>query len=243
MKKYYLYWVKAKHHQDPYSEGYIGCSNQPNVRFRSHTTDNTRAGSKRVKQYVLENGLDSVSMEILAEFDSEVEAKQAEFSYRPHHSIGWNKSKGGLQNPDYTGRKHSKKTSEQIRQNMMETKRVRRLSDPTRYRNKWKGKTGRYSEEQKALIGSYHKGKIISEEHKKAIKEKNSGANNVASKMTVIYDTETEVNLVFFSLAEASRYLPISHPALKNAKRRYLNYGAIILMSNRYKLNPEQGED
>ena len=110
MKKYYLYWVKAKHHQDPFTEGYIGCSCQPKNRFRSHTTDNTNAGSKAVKQYVLENGINSVSMEILAEFSSETEAKQKEWEYRPHHHIGWNFQKGGLHNPDCTGFKHSEET-------------------------------------------------------------------------------------------------------------------------------------
>lgn len=243
MKKYYLYWIKAKHHQDPYSEGYIGCSCQPKTRFRSHTTDNTNAGSKQVKKYVEMNGIDSVSLEILAEFTSEEQAKKAEQSFRPHHSIGWNKSKGGLKNPDCTGVKHSKDTNLKRTKAMLATREGRRKLNPEKYENFWKGKTGRYTSEQRALIGSYHKGKVISEEHKKAIKLKNSGANNVSSKRTAICDTETDVVTIGNSLAELAKYLGINHSALKSAKREYLLTGHIRLMRSRYMLVPEQGED
>ena len=236
MKKYYLYWVKAKHHQDPFTEGYIGCSCQPKNRFRSHTTDNTNAGSKAVKQYVLENGINSVSMEILAEFSSETEAKQKEWEYRPHHHIGWNFQKGGLRNPDCTGFKHSEETKRKRSILVKNTKASRSYISP------FKGKS-RWTEEQKAKIGSYHKGKTISQEHIESMRKKLSGSNSVCAKQTAIKDLETGQIHIFGSLIEAAKEMGIGHSALKSAKRRYLLNGTITTIQKRYQLVPSQGKD
>ena len=236
MKKYYLYWVKAKHHQDPFTEGYIGCSCQPKNRFRSHTTDNTNAGSKAVKQYVLENGINSVSMEILAEFSSETEAKQKEWEYRPHHHIGWNFQKGGLHNPDCTGFKHAEETKRKRSILVKNTKASRSYISP------FKGKP-RWTEEQKAKIGSYHKGKTISQEHIESMRKKLSGSNSVCAKQTAIKDLETGQIHIFGSLIEAAKEMGIGHSALKSAKRRYLLNGTITTIQKRYQLVPSQGKD
>ena len=236
MKKYYLYWVKAKHHQDPFTEGYIGCSCQPKNRFRSHTTDNTNAGSKAVKQYVLENGINSVSMEILAEFSSETEAKQKEWEYRPHHHIGWNFQKGGLHNPDCTGFKHSEETKRKRSILVKNTKASRSYISP------FKGKP-RWTEEQKAKIGSYHKGKAISQEHIESMRKKLSGSNSVCAKQIAIRDLETGQIHIFGSLIEAAKEMGIGHSALKSAKRRYLLNGTITTIQKRYQLVPSQGKD
>lgn len=237
MKKYYLYWIKAKHHQNPFTEGYIGCSCQPEVRFRSHTTDNTNAGSKAVKQYILENGIDNVSMEILAEFSSEKEAKQLEWEYRSRHHIGWNFQKGGLYNPDCTGFKHSEETKRKRSASVKKTRSQRSYVSP------FKGKTGRWTEEQKAKIGSYHKGKTISQEHIESMRKKLSGSNSVWAKQTAIKDLETGKIHIFGSIIEASKGMNIGHSALKSAKRRYLLNGSITTMQKRYQLVPSQGKD
>ena len=236
MKKYYLYWIKAKHHQDPFTEGYIGCSCQPKTRFRSHTTDNTNAGSKAIKQYVLENGIDSVSLEILAEFSSEEEAKQKEREYRPHHHIGWNFQKGGLHNPDCTGFKHSEETKRKRIISMKKTKAQRSYVSP------FKGKT-RWSDEQKAKIGYYHKGKTISQKHIESMRKKLSGSNNVWAKQTAVKDLNTEQIYIFGSLTEAAKGMNIGHSALKSAKRRYLMDGTLSIIQKRYQLVPSQGKD
>lgn len=243
MKKYYVYWIKAIHHQDPYSEGYIGCSCQPDVRFRSHTTDNTRAGSTLVKQYVKENGIDNVSMVILAEFNTEKEGKEAEYSYRPKSNIGWNIAKGGLVNPDCTGRKHSPETKKKITQNGLITKNNRKKDNPDIYQSKWKGRTDRWNDNQKKLIGSYHKGKTISEEHKKAITEKNSGALNHNSKIWALKNLETGVITIAYGSKQLCQLFKIGQSALKSAKRDYLLSGVIRTVYRKYQLVPEQGED
>ena len=237
MKKYYLYWIKAEHHQDPFTDGYIGCSCQPKARFRSHTTDNTTAGSKAIKQYVFENGIDSVSMEILAEFSSEQEAKQKEFEYRPHHHIGWNFQKGGLHNPDCTGFKHSEETKKKRNTSIKNTKAQRSYISP------FKDKTDRWTNEQKAKIGSYHKGKTISQEHIESMRKKLSGSNSVCAKQTAIKDLETNQIHIFGSLIEAAKEMCIGYPALKSAKRSYLLDGTIVTMKKRYQLVPSQGKD
>lgn len=236
MKNYYLYWIKAEHHQDPFTEGYIGCSCQPKARFRNHTTDNTNTGSRAIKQYVLENGIDSVSMEILAEFSSEKEAKEKEREYRPHHHIGWNFQKGGLHNPDCAGFKHSEESKKKRSISVKKTKAQRSYISP------FKGKP-RWSDEQKAKIGAYHKGKTISQEHIESMRKKLSGSNSVWAKQTAIKDLNTGQIYIFGSLIEAAKGMNIGHSALKSAKRRYLLNGALVTIQKRYQLVPSQGKD
>lgn len=243
MFMYYIYWIKALHHTDPYSEGYVGCSNQPERRFRSHTTDNTRAGSKIVKAYVMENGINSVSIEILHTVPDEVTGKQIERSYRPKANIGWNIQVGGLKNPDCTGRVDSDSTRQKRSASISRTRAIRKAKNPNAYKSKFKGVTNRWTDEQKELIGSYHKGKTISQEHRESARNKLLRGNSSHAKRIAIRDLETDVVTIYYSISQVQDYLPISQPCIKSAKRRYLLTGAITTMKNRYQIVPEQGED
>lgn len=240
---YYIYWIKATHHTDPYSEGYIGCSSQPNIRFKSHTTDNIRAGSKMVKAYVAENGISSISMQILHTYPDEATGKQMEQLYRPKANIGWNIQVGGLRNPDCTGRVDSTISKQKRSISVKKTKTHRKAINPNTYANKYKGRTDRWTDEQKALIGSYHKGKTISEAHKESARRKMLRGNSVSAKRIAIKNLETGVITIFYSISQVQDYLPISQPCIKSAKRQYLLNGAIITMKNKYQIVPEQGED
>lgn len=210
---YYVYWIHATNHQDPYTEGYVGMSNQPEKRFRAHTTDTSNAGSSKVKEYIEENGVTSVQHTILKEVDTLEEAQQQEYEYRPKSSIGWNLRKGGGVSPDCTGREHTQETKDAIAHKNRLTK-----SNRT-YDSKFKGVTDRWSEGQKALIGSYHKGKEITQEHRQAISDKLSGKNNHAAVGITIEDTLDGTEHTFDTLKEAADTLGINYSAIRSAKR------------------------
>ena len=126
-------------------------------------------------EFVDEFGLNAIKHTILHEYVDLQSAQNKELEYRPNAKIGWNITKGGGITPDCTGRKHSPETIAKITSKNKETKSQRK------YVSHFKGKTGRWSDEQKQKIGSYHKGKTISKAHKQAVKDKNSGFNNSKS--------------------------------------------------------------
>lgn len=211
---YYLYWIAPIGSSYPKTEGYIGISKHPQARFRDHTTHCETRGSKIVRAYVDEHGIDSVEHTIMNEFNTLEEAKQAERDFRPHSNIGWNLQTGGGTTPDCTGIQLSEETKRKISESNIATKSQRT------YTNKFKGTTGRYTEAQKKHIGSFHKGKTISEEHKQAITEKNSGANNHNAKSISIKDSLDDSEYSFDTLKEAADKLGIKYSTLRAASRK-----------------------
>lgn len=211
---YYLYWVHAHHHTDPTTQGYIGISNQPNKRFKAHTTDTALVGSRKIREYVEENGLDSVTHTILHTFNDLDSARQCEKSYRPVAHIGWNIKSGGGVSPDCTNRTHNQETKKKISEQNKLTKSTRC------YESNFKGMTNRWSDAQKQLIGSYHKGKTISKEHKQAIRDKLSGGKSPKAKSVQLYDTATGNIYEFDALTTASKALGINYSTLRSAVQR-----------------------
>ena len=214
---YYVYWIHATNHQNPYVEGYVGISNQPEKRLRAHTTDTAKVGSIKVREYVSEQGEASIQHTILNKVNTLAEAKQQEYVYRPEPNIGWNIRKGGGTTPDCTGRVHTQETIDAIA-----TK--NRLTKSTRtYESKFKGDTARWSQEQKALIGSYHKGKTITQEHKQAISDKVSGKNSPVAVSIKIMDTIDNTEYTFDTIKEAAVALGINYQTLRSANNKEQN--------------------
>ena len=209
---HYIYWIHQADHTDPYSEGYIGLSNQPDRRFKAHTTDTAGVGSKYLRD-MSDSDKALLSHTILATCSSLEQARELELSYRPLPNIGWNIRKGGGVSPDCTGRVHSEQTKKAIARTNAMTKSTRTYVSP------FKGDTNRHSEDTKALIGSYHKGKTISDEHKQAITEKLSGANHTKSLAITITDTVTGITNEFVNIREASEQLGITYSTLRSAVR------------------------
>ena len=98
--KYYVYWIKSEHHQDPYQEGYIGITNNLKRRFKYHSSPKY---SDNVT--LLEGIIDGASIQVLHECDSKETALILEEKYRPTYCIGWNINKGGSLPPSNTGKK------------------------------------------------------------------------------------------------------------------------------------------
>ena len=210
---YYIYWIHHPDHTDPYTEGYIGLSNQPDKRFKAHTTDTANVGSKYLRE-MSDSDKALLSHTILAECSSLEQARKLELKYRPLPNIGWNIKRGGGVSPDCTGRVQSDQTKKDIARKNIKTKSTRTYVSP------FKGVTNRHSDATKALIGSYHKGKTISEEHKQAITEKLSGANNTKSLPITITDTVTGITKDYVNIREASEQLGITYSTLRAAVRK-----------------------
>lgn len=211
---HYLYWIHLVEHTDPYSQGYIGISVQPEIRFRQHTTDLALgAGSQILRQIVAEYGKDCLQHKVLASYENQNEARQAEHQYRPKTNIGWNIWVGGGVSPNCTGRVMSDETRSKIGESNRQTKSTRSYESP------FKGMTNRYSDETKALIGSYHKGKTISETHKKSITEKMSREKHPKSVSVSLKNLETGLTYDFKCLKSASEELGINYQTLRSAMR------------------------
>lgn len=175
----YVYWYHLASQTDVNTQGYVGVTSDLKGR------DWTHKRGKRGYATILRNaftkyGEDKVLKDILFT-GTQVDAYDYEESLRPVKNIGWNIAIGGGLPPDCTGRKHSE---ESIRK-MVESNRIAKLGKV--YPNKFKGVTDRHSEETKALIGSYHKGKVISEEQKKSMSIKLSGEANYRAKEVFIF--------------------------------------------------------
>jgi predicted GIY-YIG superfamily endonuclease len=81
---YSLYWIHYPEHTNPYCQGYIGLSYQPEERFREHKQG-------KLKKYIKKGAF----MEILKSGLTFDEVKILEEEYRPKDFIGWNITSGG----------------------------------------------------------------------------------------------------------------------------------------------------
>jgi hypothetical protein len=95
-----VYWIRYIDHNDPYSEGYIGVTNNLDVRHRTHLRN------KRVPENTM--------IDILFE-GSRKECFSKELEYRPKPKIGWNNAVGGSHGWKI-GFKHSDKTKQKLKE-------------------------------------------------------------------------------------------------------------------------------
>ena len=89
MEKYYVYWYKRPNFTDPYTEGYIGITNDMYRRNKEHR--------RSVKNHHIVNALkkyNDIEM-IKLHTCSKTEALELEYVYRPSKNIGWNMAPGG----------------------------------------------------------------------------------------------------------------------------------------------------
>lgn len=109
----FVYWIKAPHHTDMFSEGYIGYTSKDiETRFKKHIGDAT-TGQKR--NYRLHHAIrkykESLSISVVLE-GSEEYCLMIEEKLRPVKNTGWNHNVGGFKPPSPKGRLHSKESVE-----------------------------------------------------------------------------------------------------------------------------------
>lgn len=212
----YVYWIHLENHIDPSSEGYIGISKQPIQRYRTHL-NYKRAFSRGVRAAIEKYGKENIKHSLLFEFIDLIDARNKEFELRPNQNIGWNIAKGGGVTPDVTGRVHSQETRDKISVSNIVTK-ANRGYIPSQF----KGQTDRHSDETKKLIGSYHKGKTISDAHKKAITEKISGGKHPVACSIRLYHVDNPGNILEFDcIKTASDRTGINYSTLRSAHRLF----------------------
>lgn len=213
MKTCYVYWYHLAEHTDVFTQGYVGVTRSLTARHNAHL-GGYRGGSSILGNAFKKYGSDKIIKTILHTTHTDC-AYALENAYRPMKNIGWNIAIGGGLPPDTTGRVDST----EVRAKRSAS--VKKAKAGKSYPSKFKGISNRYTEEQKALIGSYHKGKIISEEHKKAITEKLSGENNTHARSIYLVHKDDLTNVLSFPcIKTASDSLKIPYQALRGLFQR-----------------------
>lgn len=212
-----VYWLHLKEHINPYLEGYIGISTQVHIRFQAHLRGSKKTTSRKLHKIITENGKEAILCDVLFEGTPE-ECVAKEIAYRPHKGIGWNTHTGGTVPPNNLG----KKRSEETRRKISESNKGK-ICGPSPF----KGMTNRFTPEQRKLIGSYHKGKTISEAHKQACRDKLSrGKSPVASKVNLYHtDKPNEVIKSYECLMDCCDDIHIGYSAIRSQLRRITKVG------------------
>lgn len=95
-----VYWIRAPHHSDPLSEGYVGVSKSPSRRWRHH---NWRKRTKRHDNPILSNAIEKYTWDGLIKqvlvIGSEKYCYELEAKIRPSVEMGWNVNVGGSKPP------------------------------------------------------------------------------------------------------------------------------------------------
>ena len=213
---FYLYWYHLAEHTDPYSQGYVGVTCQPEVRQRCHKLGR-RGGSQVLYKAFQKYGAENIQYEILASVDSAEQAYALEKTYRPSKRIGWNIAPGGGLPPDTTGRVDSPEVR------MQRAESCKAFWEGKSRPSIFKGMSGRFTEEQRRVIGAAHKGKTISEAHRQAISEKNSGANSPKAKEICLVHMDNPGKVHSFpSIKIAAESLGIPYNTLRSQAQRTL---------------------
>ena len=167
-----VYWARLEKHDDPYSEGYVGISqNALEERKRSHykTAKSNKRRNVHFHNALLKYG-DDVIWETLHENLSEDDAFDLEGGYRPDINVGWNTDKGGIKavSPEWYAdetnkEKHRKATSEATRKRIAEVDspearaaRAREIWSDEEYRKSREGMAAGENNPQYGKFGKDH---------------------------------------------------------------------------------------
>jgi len=207
---HYVYWYHLKSHSNIKTEGYVGVTCDLKTRDACHKKYNSGHGvilRNAFKKY----GESAIKRTIICMTDKE-NAYYLEKRLRPTMNIGWNIAIGGGLPPDCTGRKHSEQTKKKISiSNKGKT-------HPTSI---FKGMTGRYTDEQRAHIGSFHKGKTISEAHIQSMRKKLSGSNSILAKpIHLVHKSNLNKVVTFGSISEAAKDLNVGYSGVRSLYQR-----------------------
>jgi hypothetical protein len=162
--KTYVYWIRANHHTDMNTEGYIGVTNDFEARMSRHKSGKSGAHKlyNAIKKYGWNNLIKSPIIVGEEDFCYEMEQK-----LRSRQEIGWNLAEGGGKPPKHD--KNSRKENSNWNNSLFGIK-----NNPMKN-----------PEIVAKRSGENHHAKSI--EYKKAFSEKQIGSNNP------LYDSEIRV--------------------------------------------------
>lgn len=214
----YVYWYHLSSHSNVFCEGYIGVTVNLETRDRNHRIHELKYDSvlrKAIKKYGSENIIRTILCITTIEAAYILEEK-----LRPTKSIGWNIVKGGGLPPDCTGRKHTEEAKQKISKSNIATKSTRV------YVSKFKGTTGRWTDEQKKKIGKRPFIRKLPDNFKEIMQEKNSGSKNHASCNVSLYNIHNIYAVFTFdTITEAAKTLSITLGSMKSMSKRYRSVG------------------
>lgn len=166
---YCVYWIRLPEHNDVYTEGYIGITNNFIKRMRSHKSNKKKS---YLRNAIIKYNWEVLLKEKLHKNISLEEALRLEFQYRSIENVGWNHQKGGeigvnssWYNIEENRVKHSENTS-------IKTKEGIRLKDTRELRSKrgkenWINNPESYKDSN---LGSKNSRAILNEEQVRKIK-------------------------------------------------------------------------
>jgi hypothetical protein len=151
-KQGYVYWIHCIEHTDPYTQGYIGVTNNLESRFRDHKYRSQNPHLKAAFNKYIDIVIDAV---FVGDYDF---CYIIEEQYRPNTEIGWNINQGGYKPPDVTGIRRSAETRRLISENNVGF-RGRKHSEETKRKmsEKHKGKGRPHTEETKLKLSMIRK--------------------------------------------------------------------------------------
>lgn len=112
-----IYWIRSEHHTDCFSEGYIGVTKNPKVRFLDHLRQvlNKTHKNPHLTHAINFYGWDNLKKEIIL-IGPEDYCYEVEGLLRPEKKIGWNIAVSGHRGPGWPkGRRKSIETIEKMR--------------------------------------------------------------------------------------------------------------------------------
>lgn len=128
-ERFIVYWARLAEHDDPYSEGYVGISqNSLDERKRSHykTAKSNARRNNHFHNALIKYG-DDVVWGLLHDDLTKEDALYLEDGYRPDINVGWNTDKGGVEavSPEWYAdeankEKHRQATAEATRRRIAE---------------------------------------------------------------------------------------------------------------------------
>jgi predicted GIY-YIG superfamily endonuclease len=169
--KYYVYWIHHNNHDDIFSQGYIGITNNSARRFYQHQKGQSQNKhfSNALKKYSPKEILWDIILIGTKEY-----CKEIEFKLRSKENIGWNIEKGGGIPPSQKGKRQSK---EHIKNRIKPRKgkpspcKGQKRSDNTKKAISKALKGSIFSEERKLNISKALKGRIAPNKGKKQSKK------------------------------------------------------------------------
>ncbi len=170
----FVYWIKRTCHNDVYTEGYIGITDNPDRRYKEHQ----KFSNKNKKLVHAFRKYDDISYVVLKE-DTEENCKLLEFELRPDVQIGWNIVPGGDKPPINRGTWVGKKLTDEHKRHVSEGM---KLSWSKRERTSKTIKIPKTLKAKRNQTGSANPmfGKTHSEETKRRISESMKGKRNAA---------------------------------------------------------------
>jgi len=91
-----VYWIGLENHTDIFSQGYVGISRDPEMRWKYHSK---RKENFNVRYAIHKFGWDKLVKKVIIEADIDY-CLEMEAKLRPTENIGWNIAKGGGKPPN-----------------------------------------------------------------------------------------------------------------------------------------------